>query len=285
MVLPPHDEWMQGTDAGPHAAPVGKLLLHTTEGTSIKGACASYAAKQTWPHLTVDCLHGHPYTRCGHLDLGVAARSLQNLSGGVETNRAGVIQIEVVGFASQPADIDWGWLGANVVGPICRQTGIPISSTVAWVAYPASYGLNAPQRLSGAAWSAYRGLLGHQHCPENNHGDPGRIDIQALLDAAAPPPPEPARPEDDDEMHVLYHPNDTFWLVADSGATQISADTYHRYTNAGFKAVAPEADQADAIINGTLAVQAKLDQILEKLGVGNDQRQAIKIALVGPQDA
>jgi hypothetical protein len=194
MTRPAHDEWVQGNSAGPHEAPVEMLLLHTTEGESIKGACSAYRLNNSWPHLTIDCMFGHDYTRCGHLDLEVAARSLRNLAGGVETNREGVIQIEVVGFAAHPEDIDWWWLGVNVVGPLCREMGIPISSSVPWVAYPASYGLTAPQRLSGAAWTFYRGILGHQHAPENLHGDPGRIPIAALLEAAsgdtAPPDSE-----------------------------------------------------------------------------------------------
>jgi hypothetical protein len=51
------------------------------------------------------------------------------------------------------------------------------------VAYPASYG-DAPQRLSPAAWDAYSGVLGHQHAPDNSHGDPGAIDINRILSAA-----------------------------------------------------------------------------------------------------
>jgi hypothetical protein len=178
-------EWMQGNSAGPHKGPVRKVLLHTTEGTTIEGACAAYQTYNSWPHQTVDARFGRGYRVCGHLSYDVAGRSLRNLSGGVETNTSGVIQIEVVGFATKPGEIDWAWIGSELVGPICRQFGIPIQSSVQWVAYPASYGQSAHQRLSGSHWNNYAGVLGHQHAPENDHGDPGAIPIELLLDAAS----------------------------------------------------------------------------------------------------
>lgn len=184
MPRPPHNTWVQGNSAGSYSSPVDKFLIHTTEGGSIAGAVAAYRANNSWPHLTVDARVGQTPTICGHLDLNVAARSLRNMAGGVQTNTDGVIQIEVVGTATNPAGIDWAWIGEHVVGPICRTMGIPVHSTVSWVPYPASYGLRAAQRLSGAAWTAYQGVLGHQHAPENDHGDPGAIPILVVLDAA-----------------------------------------------------------------------------------------------------
>jgi hypothetical protein len=184
MARPPHDRWVQGNSAGPYSSPVDKFLIHTTEGGSIDGAIAAYRAINSWPHLTVDARVGRAPTICGHLDLDVAARSLRNMAGGVQTNTDGVIQIEVVGNAANPAGIDWAWIGDHVVGPICQTMGIPVHSSVRWVPYPQSYGLNASQRLSAAAWTSFQGVLGHQHAPENDHGDPGAIPIVTVLDAA-----------------------------------------------------------------------------------------------------
>src|SRR5690606_7154910 len=155
-----------------------KILLHSTEGASIEGAVSAYRQHRSWPTLTVDC----PRRRVvEHLPLNVAARALRNDPGGAdETNRDGTIhvQIELVGFAERPASIggpdDLEWLGREVIGPIARLTGVPLRSTVDWVAYPASYGKRAAQRLSPTAWDAYSGVLGHQHAPDNDHGDPGR---------------------------------------------------------------------------------------------------------------
>lgn len=164
-----------------------KLLLHTTEGGSIAGALSAYHANNSWPHLTVDCRKRRAVQ---HLPLDVAARSLKNLAGGEETNRDGAIlvQIEIVGFAGAPESIgtpdDLVWFGREVVAPIARLTGIPLESTVRWVPYPASFGRTAAQRLHGAAWDRYSGVCGHQHADENDHGDPGAIDIDLILSAA-----------------------------------------------------------------------------------------------------
>lgn len=182
---PPHDSWNQGNDSGDYTAPVDKFLIHTTEGGSIAGAVAAYRANNSWPHLTVDCRFGRTYHITGHLDLNVPARALRNQTGGVQTNRDGVIQAEVVGSATNPGAIDWTWFGRNVVQPICAAKNIPVQSTVTWRAYPASYGAGS-QRLSYAEWSAYKGILGHQHVPENSHGDPGAIPISTILAAAKP---------------------------------------------------------------------------------------------------
>lgn len=147
-----------------------KLLLHSTEGFTVEGALGAYRQNNSWPTLTVDC----PRRRVvRHLADTVAARSLRNRSGGVETNRDGtiLIQIELMGFAGSPETIgdrdDLVWLGTEVVGPLCKRNSIPIASSVRWAPYPSSYGLNATQRLSPAAWDGYSGVLGHQHAPEN----------------------------------------------------------------------------------------------------------------------
>lgn len=163
-----------------------KLLLHSTEGSTIEGAVGAYTKNNSWPHLTVDCRQRRVVQ---HLPLDVAARSLRNLSGGEETNRDGTIlvQVELVGFATNPATIgtaaDLEWFGREVVAPICGLTSVPATTGVAWLAYPASYGAS-PVRLSGSAWDGYSGVLGHMHAPENLHGDPGAIDINRILAAA-----------------------------------------------------------------------------------------------------
>ena len=49
--------------------------------------------------------------------------------------------------------------------------------------YPASYGAS-PARFTPEEWNHFVGICGHQHVPENVHGDPGNIDIQRVLRAA-----------------------------------------------------------------------------------------------------
>jgi len=227
MPLPPHNRWVQGNSAGAYSSPVDKFLIHTTEGTSIAGAIAAYRTNNSWPHLTVDARIGRTPEICGHLDLDVAARSLRNMAGGVQTNTDGVIQIEVVGQAGNPSVIDWAWIGREVVGPICRTMGIPVHSTVRWVPYPQSYGLGAPQRLSAAEWTSFQGVLGHQHAPENDHGDPGAIPILVVLEAAKQaggPVPKPDPSEEDELITVIAGESDVaprYWAALMDGYVRI----------------------------------------------------------------
>jgi hypothetical protein len=251
-----------GNSAGPFTSPRIKFLIHTTEGTSIEGAVGAYRANNSWPHDTVDFMFGHNYRICHHLSYDVAARSLRNKPGGVQTNTAGVIQVEVVGFATRPDQIDWRAFAIDYLGPRCRQLNIPIQSTVTWVAYPASFGESAPQRLSGAAWLVYRGVLGHEHATENDHGDPGAIPITLILAAAqgqAPPPPPPPPPsplQEDADMYLLFHPEPSWWQIGPGKvAIQISGNAFDRMkkTSAtdlnGLPSFALNADDCDFIIN------------------------------------
>lgn len=156
-----------------------KGILHTTEGGSVSGAVGAYTANNSWPHFTV-----HNGVVFQHLPINKAARSLQNLSGGIETNRGGAIQIEVVGFASNPNWPDalvnsmqalMRWIEANAgVQPI--GPGRPFAS---------AYGQNH-LRFTNAEWVSFNGWAGHCHVGENQHWDPGFININALLPLTGP---------------------------------------------------------------------------------------------------
>jgi hypothetical protein len=111
------------------------------------------------------------------------AKSLVNAPGGVETNNrpGGVIQVEIVGYAAAMATMPDSWYAtlARQLDRISVASGVPVAFPCPFVAYPTSYGLNAPQRLSGTDWATVTGWVGHQHVPENLHGDPG--DINRLI--------------------------------------------------------------------------------------------------------
>lgn len=174
------------SDAGDHLGPVTVGVLHTTEspaGSYRPGSGTNYGnfGHTNFPHFTADVQNG--VFRCWqHISVRRSAKALANLSGGVETNREGVIQIEVVGRATEPftnrtvlveglkALMRW----------IEAETDVTPTSSVTWKSYPDSYGNNGV-RLPYAAWNDYKGWLGHQHVPENSHGDPGAIAITVLL--------------------------------------------------------------------------------------------------------
>jgi hypothetical protein len=173
-----------------------KGLLHTTEGKIAADTFAVYRDKGFWAHFTAT-FEGSRFQIWQHIPLDRACRALDNEPGGVQTNRANVVQIELVGFADEdlaarrgaegqyverwPAEYLAGiaawmrWVEANFA--------VPRRSTVRFLRYPASAGADNPNRLGGAAWVAYAGWLGHQHAPEQRrgHGDPGLIDIATLL--------------------------------------------------------------------------------------------------------
>lgn len=196
--------WYQGDYPGSEME-VNVGLLHTTEGTSLP----SYSGGSTAPNFTA--LPDIPNKRLRwyqHFDFDVSSRALRNESGGVETNTLNVVQVELVGTCVPDHKTSWGsrtagedylfWPNApdwalKELAEFVRwahdEHGVKMQSTVTWKAYPGSYGDNGV-RLSGSEWQNYYGWCGHQHAPENDHGDPGNIDMARVL--------EHAKEEDDD---------------------------------------------------------------------------------------
>lgn len=187
-------------------------VLHTTEGGSVSGAIGAYKNANSWPHFTVG-QDGKVYQ---HLSLSVAARALENLSGGIETNRAGAIQLEVVGFASQTV---WPAAQVQALKALMRwietQTGIQPKGLK--FGSSEQYGLKNPLEFTNEQWKVFNGWCGHQHVPENRHWDPGAIDIYTLL-----PPKEISPmfnpPLDLEPIAAYTQANGGFYQVASSGA-------------------------------------------------------------------
>ena len=185
------------TQAYTGGKPIG--LLHSTE----TGTWPGYGAGSSAPHLTV---RFDPTARTiaarQHFSTTRPSRALVNKDGGVQTNNAQVFQIELIGscdltFAKKhgylylPDLLEEAWARdalAAVLAAASESLGIPLTTSVTWANYPGSYGEKAAQRLSGEAWEAYSGWLGHQHAPENDHGDPGDIPIADILAAAGGDP-------------------------------------------------------------------------------------------------
>lgn len=190
---PARTDLAHGGDAGDHLGPVTVGVLHTTESPVGKyrpsGTDYGHFGHTNYPHFTADVQDGK-FVAFQHISIRQAAKALKNQSGGVQTNKQGCIQIEVVGSATMPfTDREVLTAGlAELMRWIEDETDIPRQSTVTFKAYPASAGARNGVRLTGDQWNAYRGWLGHQHVPENEHGDPGAIDIKKLLgDAEAAP--------------------------------------------------------------------------------------------------
>ena len=146
------------------------------------------------PHFTINLDNGEVRQ---HSPMNRAARALRNASGGVQTNRDGVIQIEIIGTCDKSFARKHGypylpdmtdemagrlkWLLQKICAAI---PAIPLTTSVAWKSYPSSYG-NSSVRMSNSQWTRYKGILGHQHAPENTHGDPGDLPMKRILGADA----------------------------------------------------------------------------------------------------
>ena len=162
------------------------LVLHTTESDDLAATAAFMLRNRVASHRIFDPLTGQrqqlvPWTS--------SARSLRNLTGGVETNnRGGVFQLEIIGRATLVptyGDVWYQNLASEVIA-ICDQLGVPRHFPCQFVPYPQSYGTGSGVRLSNAEWLVVGGIVGHMHVPENLHGDPG--DISKLVPLVERPP-------------------------------------------------------------------------------------------------
>ncbi|UNM16656.1 peptidoglycan-binding protein [Streptomyces formicae] len=168
-----------------------------------------------------------------HYDVDESARALANKLGGVQTNQANAFQIELVGTCDDKKKTSWDGKNAGVdyiywpaapdwalaeVAWLVRWLhdyhGVPLTCVKNWIAYgkdtrrpgitPASYGAS-PARMSFTQWQKFTGWCGHQHVPENDHGDPGSMNFARVIELAReaganppapkPPAPVPARPK------------------------------------------------------------------------------------------
>lgn len=179
-----------GRDGGSFTSSPDKILLHSTETGTFPG----YGRGASAPHFTINLGNGEVRQ---HSPMNRAARALRNASGGVQTNRDGVIQIEIIGTCDKSFARKHGypylpdmtdemagrlkWLLQKICAAI---PAIPLTTSVAWKSYPSSYG-NSSVRMSNSQWTRYNGILGHQHAPENTHGDPGDLPMKRILGADA----------------------------------------------------------------------------------------------------
>jgi hypothetical protein len=193
-------------------------VTHTTEGRTLP----SYNAGAMAPTVTgVPDIKAKKIRWYQHYDVDESARALANKLGGVETNTANTFQVELVGTCDDskkntwdgktagvdyiywPAAPDWALAEfAWLVRWLNTEHGVPLTCVRDWLAYgkdsrrpgitPASYG-SSPARMSQAAWKTFTGWCGHQHVPENDHGDPGSMDfarVIALAKGTTTPPQE-----------------------------------------------------------------------------------------------
>lgn len=201
MAKLPSLDWMPGAirnqrlsnapyDEGAWDHPKG--LLHTSEGFSIEASENACANGGFDPHFTI----GPDPNRAGHVQikqhypLSSRATALEN-DGSLKTNRQAVIQVELVGscdpkYKDHPLYVhnwaDWYLDGIALWMKWIEQVAhVPHVAAPKWTAYPDSYGLNAPQRMSWDEFCNFSGWVGHEHAAGNVHGDPGDLDVVGKL--------------------------------------------------------------------------------------------------------
>jgi hypothetical protein len=167
---------VKGSGSGPFTGGPFKGILHTTEGPTAAGAIAAFRSSGSWPHFLVDYA-GNVWQ---FVNTNQGARALQNLPGGVQTNLDSAIQIEIVGFASQPNGHPTAQIEAlkSLMRWIEQTSGVKPKGPGR--AFASGYGQNS-LRFSGPQWDSFDGWCGHCHVPENDHWDPGAININNLL--------------------------------------------------------------------------------------------------------
>lgn len=194
-------QWFQDDYPGAAINP-NVTVIHTTEGTG----WPSYGGGASAPHYTAmpDFKNERLIWRA-HFPDERSARALRNLSGGVETNTLNCVQVELIGTCDPATHKRWGsaphifwpaapeWALRDLAAFLADQHkrhGTKLQAPE-FLAYPASYGASRV-RMTFAEWRGFYGVCGHQHVPENSHGDPGALPIGKVLAYAketAPPKP------------------------------------------------------------------------------------------------
>lgn len=176
------------------------VTLHTTEGTD----WPTYEGGATAPNYTgLPPLEDARGQWRAHFPDEKSSRALRNEAGGVNTNTLNTVQIELIGTCDPRNEKRWGGTSrtrlagrdyvfwpdatekqlrfvARILADFHIRHGFRLRTGVQFLPYPKSYG-QSPVRLTPNGWANYTGVLGHQHVPENVHGDPGDIDIRYIL--------------------------------------------------------------------------------------------------------
>lgn len=204
-------QWFQDDFPGASMDP-NVVVLHTTEGTTWPG----YGGGATAPNYTaLPDFKAKRLVWRAHYPDERSARALRNTAGGVETNTLNAVQVELIGTCDPPTHKRWGrtphiywpeapeWALRDLAAFLAdmhKRHGVKLEAP-RFLAYPASFG-DSPVRFSFAQWRNFYGVCGHQHVPENSHGDPGALNIARVLELArgfakpkpAPKPVKPAKP-------------------------------------------------------------------------------------------
>jgi hypothetical protein len=185
-------EWLPAAIRAPHPRPFAwtettnpKGCLHTTETSGRAG----YQGWTVMPHAEVLPTPGKGVEVKQFLPFSQASFALRH-ERAQPTNGDYVFQFELVGtcdrsgpgyFWPQADDAVLLDLYRKVIKPLDQAFLVPFKA-LEFRRYPDLAGTN---RLSDSAFDTYTGWLGHQHVPQNSHGDPGAFPWARLAALAA----------------------------------------------------------------------------------------------------
>lgn len=274
---------------------VNVVVLHTTEGRSLP----DYGGGASAPNLTgVPDFAAKKLRWFQHFDIDRSSRALRNLSGGVETNTLNVCQVELVGTCDPATHAQWEKGGlAHIYWPeapdwalnevaaflawMNAQHGVPLTGPAKWPAYPTSYANGGGQRMTGAQWNDFKGVCGHMHVPENDHGDPGAINFGKLIALAK------GGTTEEDPMAGITR-QDIFDAVWRTDALAAPSDAPDRKTNPNWQ---PQSILRD-VQNRVRAMQvaeagqsAAIAKLAQLVGSGVDTAQVVAAVQQAISDA
>lgn len=182
----PNDHQGGGTYA-PEAITQWKICGHEIQGDDRLDMIASH---QSPPHTWYD-----PVSRDHHqtVPLNRSAFALYHYSGRRETNKALCLQVEIAGFSAAVADEPTSVLtniAVDVIVPYCafvaeQGSRIDLTHVSGPFSFPGSASESHPQRMSDDAFQRFDGLTGHAFTPQNEHWDPGAMDLIRIAGHAA----------------------------------------------------------------------------------------------------
>lgn len=221
-LYPPASLRLDGVSGGNYISVPWRVVLHTTETRTVPG----YNNGASAPHLTY-----FPAARAWvqHTRLNTAARALRNLAGGVETNRARAIQVEIVCYSSKPTSekVNGIWVGHLSPTQLSdiRQFLLWAGAQGVKMNWPGKQALSHSEaarpgfRMTGSQWLAYNAVCGHQHVMEqgttlsdtSGHWDPGALNWSALF------PSSTTSPQGDEDMFSKNLTAETWGVLYDLG--------------------------------------------------------------------
>lgn len=216
------------------------LCLHTTETPGWPGYAGGSMAPNYTGRAPVGAIDG---AWRAHFPDEKSSRALENRAGGVQTNTQSVVQVELIGscdpqhkkswqgkgiqlagrdyvYWPDATDKQFKWL-ADFIADQHKRHGLKLVAPFKFNPYPSSYGNNQGDRMSFSEWNKFAGICGHQHVPENAHGDPGYLNIKRILELAkgtvTPTPAPKPTPTPAPSGTAIWNKPET-WVKGHSGA-------------------------------------------------------------------